>query len=44
MMTEENGYTYGPGSSTIYPTNGGSDDWMYGDTIEKERFSLIHLK
>ncbi|HYE96953.1 MAG TPA: M14 family zinc carboxypeptidase [Rubricoccaceae bacterium] len=31
-MTAVNGYTYGPGNTTIYPTNGGSDDWMYGDT------------
>jgi len=38
MMTAENGYTYGPGSTTIYPTNGGSDDWMYGDTLDKPRF------
>lgn len=38
MMTEENNYTYGPGSTTIYPTNGGSDDWMYGDTVDKPRF------
>ena len=30
IMTQENNYTYGPGSTTIYPTNGGSDDWMYG--------------
>ncbi len=31
IMTQENNYTYGPGSTTIYPTNGGSDDWMYGE-------------
>ncbi len=35
MMTRDNHYVYGPGSSTIYPTNGGSDDYMYGDTENK---------
>jgi hypothetical protein len=35
LMTRENGYSYGPGCTTIYPTNGGSDDWMYGDTTSK---------
>ncbi len=34
-MTQENNYTYGPGSTTIYPTNGGSDDWMYGEQTTK---------
>ncbi len=28
-----NGYIYGPGSTTIYPTNGDTDDWFYGDTV-----------
>ncbi|HEY9115932.1 MAG TPA: M14 family zinc carboxypeptidase [Bacteroidales bacterium] len=37
LMTSENGYTYGPGSTTIYPTNGGSDDWMYGEQDTKEK-------
>jgi carboxypeptidase T len=36
IMTTENGYTYGAGSTTIYPTNGGSDDWMYGEQETKE--------
>jgi hypothetical protein len=36
LMTQENGYTYGAGSSTIYPTNGGSDDWMYGEQETKD--------
>ncbi|MCD4735793.1 MAG: immune inhibitor A [Bacteroidales bacterium] len=31
IMTMDSHYTYGPGSTTIYPTNGGSDDWMYGE-------------
>jgi hypothetical protein len=35
LMTKENNYTYGPGSTTIYPTNGGSDDWMYGEQTTK---------
>ena len=35
MMTRDNHYTYGAGSTTIYPTNGGSDDWMYGETENK---------
>jgi len=36
LMTKENNYTYGPGSTTIYPTNGGSDDWMYGEQATKD--------
>jgi hypothetical protein len=35
LMTKESGYTFGPGSTTIYPTNGGSDDWMYGEQTTK---------
>jgi PKD repeat protein len=34
-MTSNNGYVYGPSSTTIYSNNGGSDDWMYGDTSTK---------
>jgi hypothetical protein len=37
MMTRDNNYVYGAGSTTIYPTNGGSDDWMYGDTESKNK-------
>jgi hypothetical protein len=37
LLTTENGYTYGPGSTTIYPTNGGSDDWMYGEQTTKNK-------
>lgn len=37
LLTVENGYAYGPGSTTIYPTNGGSDDWMYGEQTTKNR-------
>lgn len=36
IMTKENGYTYGPGNTTIYATNGGSDDWMYGEQTTKD--------
>jgi len=35
IMTDENGYTFGPGYTTIYATNGGSDDWMYGEQGSK---------
>lgn len=37
LMTEENGYTIGPASTTIYPTNGDSNDWMYGEQDNKEK-------
>jgi hypothetical protein len=37
IMTAENGYTYGPGYTTIYVTNGSSDDWMYGEQETKEK-------
>ena len=30
LYTQDSHYTFGPGSTAIYPTNGGSDDWMYG--------------
>lgn len=36
-MTADNKYTYGPGSTTIYPSNGGSDDWMYGEQTTKNK-------
>lgn len=37
IMTKENDYTFGPGYSTIYATNGGSDDWMYGEQTTKDK-------
>lgn len=37
LMTMENNYTYGPCATTIYPSNGGSDDWMYGEQDTKEK-------
>lgn len=36
ILTTENGYTFGPANTTIYPTNGGSDDWMYGEQDTKD--------
>jgi len=36
-MTVDNNYTYGPGNTTIYPSNGGSDDWMYGEQTTKNK-------
>jgi hypothetical protein len=35
LMTQDNHFTYGPGYTTIYETNGGSDDWMYGEQTSK---------
>jgi hypothetical protein len=35
LLTKENNYTYGPSSSTIYPTNGDANDWMYGEQTTK---------
>lgn len=37
LYTMDNNYTFGAGSTTIYPTNGGSDDWMYGDVETKNK-------
>jgi len=37
LMTADNNYTFGAGSTTIYPTNGGSDDWMYGEQTTKDK-------
>lgn len=34
-MTVDNHYVYGPACTTIYPSNGGSDDWMYGEQETK---------
>ncbi len=36
LMTKENQYTYGPVNTTIYPTNGAADDWMYGEVFIKD--------
>jgi len=37
VMTKENHYNFGSGYTTIYPTNGGSDDWMYGEQKTKPK-------
>ncbi len=37
LLTAENHYTWGPGSTTIYPVNGDSNDWFYGEQIEKDK-------
>lgn len=37
-MTRLNGYSYGTGDQTVgYLTNGGSDDWMYGEQDAKPK-------
>ncbi len=35
MMTQDSHYTYGASSTTIYPTNGDANDWMYGEQTTK---------
>ncbi|HOD53090.1 MAG TPA: M14 family zinc carboxypeptidase [Candidatus Cloacimonadota bacterium] len=36
--TKDNGYTYGNDVETVnYSTNGGSDNWMYGDQTQKPK-------
>ena len=37
LYTADNNYPFGAGSTTIYPTNGGSDDWMYGEQTTKNK-------
>ena len=36
-MTAVNGYTYGTGPDILYPVNGDSDDWMYGEQTTKPK-------
>lgn len=36
-MASYNTYTYGPGATAIYVTNGDSDDWMYGEQTTKSK-------
>jgi hypothetical protein len=36
-MTAQNGYTHGIGPDILYSTNGGSDDWMYGEQATKPK-------
>lgn len=35
LLTKENNYLYGPSNTTIYVTNGSSDDWLYGEQTSK---------
>lgn len=37
LMTMENNYTTGPANTTIYGTNGDSNDWMYGEQTTKNK-------
>lgn len=38
IFTQYNNYTHGTGDQTVnYIVNGDSDDWMYGDTITKNK-------
>jgi hypothetical protein len=36
-LTAYNGYTYGTSPDVLYPVNGGSDDWMYGEQATKPK-------
>ncbi|MDP2207991.1 MAG: M14 family zinc carboxypeptidase [Bacteroidota bacterium] len=36
-MTQFNEYVYGTPSQLLYPVNGGSDDWMYGEQTMKNK-------
>jgi len=36
-----NGYIYGAGAATIYPTNGDTDDWFYGATTAHPKILAI---
>ena len=36
-MTRVNGYEYGRPAELLYPVNGESNDWFYGDTVQKPR-------
>lgn len=36
-MTAYNGYTYGTSGEILYPVNGATDDWMYGEQESKNK-------
>ncbi len=36
-LTADNGYTHGIGPEILYPVNGDSDDWMYGEQTTKPK-------
>ncbi len=44
LMTQDNNFTFGPGNTTIYNTNGGSDDWMYGEQTTKGKIFRIYAR
>jgi hypothetical protein len=37
LMTVENNYVWGQGSTTIYPVNGEANDWFYGEQNTKNK-------
>jgi len=42
ILTKENRFIYGNGIETVqYLTNGDSDDWMYGESIEKDQIFAL---
>ena len=42
VLSSDNGYLAGTALQTVgYPVNGVSDDWMYGDTVTKNRIIAI---
>ncbi len=36
-LTRVNGYEYGQAADVLYPANGDSDDWHYGEQTEKDK-------
>jgi len=40
-MTDRSGYAYGYGDQVLYPVNGDSDDWMYGERTVKPRILSV---
>ena len=42
LMTRQNNYLAGTGTQTVgYTVNGDSDDWMYGDTVMKNKIMSL---
>jgi len=40
-VTRLTGYAYGYGEEVLYPVNGDSDDWMYGDQVTKPKIFAL---
>ncbi len=40
-MSAYNDYLVGPGWMNLYTTNGGANDWMYGDTLHSVIYSYV---